>query len=190
MKIRRRAIVLIEHAAMTTKERNLLTYRKAESEAEELLIAAGIYFVRPTIWEVLVEYFERYDAPTDVLYEGLDAERIFSVVSEYYDRNGWPLAVVNISFPEYAEEIANGKIEKAQVKMNGTVWVVHKSDKDTFPSDPHAHDYENNVKLDLGTGIIYRGRNPYKKISKKELITLRGEINSRLPELILPVIGC
>ncbi len=180
---------ILKYIAMTAKEENLLAYRKAESEAEGLLIAAGIYFGRPTIWEILVEYFERYDTPTDILCEGLGGEGIFSVVSEYYDRNGWPVAVLDIAVPVYAEELAKGKIEKAQIKINGTVWVAHRSDKDTFPSDPHVHDYDNNVKLDLGTGMIFRGRKPYKRMAKKELLALRGEINSRLPGLVLPVIA-
>ena len=171
---------------MTAKEEKLIGYLKAESSAEQLLREAGLYFDRPTIWEVLVEYFEKYDTPTDVLYEELSGEQIFSIISEYYDRNGRPVVTANVDAEEYLDEITDGKIDKAQIKIDGTVWTVHRSDRDSFPSNPHAHDYDNHVKLDLGTGLIYRGKEPYKIMSKKELKALRYEISSRLPDLQLP----
>jgi hypothetical protein len=171
---------------MTEKEKKLMAYHKAEVEAERLLKDAGIFFKVPSIWAVLVEYFEKYDIPTDVLNEELDGERIFEIISEYYDRNGLPVTAVEVLVQDYAEEIREGKIEKANIKVDGTVWVIHKSDKDPFPSNPHAHDYSNNAKLHLGTGVIYRGKDPYKKMSKRELTMLRSEIISRFPEMSLP----
>ncbi len=49
-------------------------------------------------------------------------------------------------------------ILEARVKVAGKIWTIHKNDKDTFPSQPHAHNYENGEKLDLHTGDIYVGK--------------------------------
>jgi hypothetical protein len=171
---------------MTEKEKKLRGYQNAEDEGKKKLEQAGLYYKKPSIWQVLIEHFQNYDVPTDVLFENLTGERIFDIVSQYYTRNGRPMEVIDVEVSEYVQVVSEGKIEKAQIRSNGCCWVIHRNDQDTFPSNPHAHDYDNNVKLDLGSGMIYRKKDPYKKMSKKELMTLRNLIRAKLPDLPLP----
>ena len=76
---------------------------------------------------------------------------------------------------------------KAQIKENGMIRIIHKYDKDPFPSNPHAHCIEHNIKLDLTNGKYFRNKAFLGKISKKELISIREKANKyyngMLPEL-------
>lgn len=45
--------------------------------------------------------------------------------------------------------------QKVKVKAAGAVWYIHRYDADPFPSNPHAHNAEQNVKLDLSNGKCY-----------------------------------
>ena len=49
-------------------------------------------------------------------------------------------------------------LDEERVKHNGEIWIIHKSDKDPFPSNPHAHNYEKRLKMDLGSGELYKER--------------------------------
>ncbi len=70
-----------------------------------------------------------------------------------------------------------GRIEtKIQVKSKGLVWRVHKYDPDPFPSNPHAHNFEQNLKLHLGTGEFYRARKSMGHMKRKDLLELRSKI--------------
>lgn len=65
------------------------------------------------------------------------------------------------------------------VKVNGEVWTIHKYDADPFPSDPHAHNFDHNLKLDLNTGACYRGRVFRFTLPRKELIEIRSRCEQR-----------
>ena len=45
-----------------------------------------------------------------------------------------------------------------KVKVKGECWIIHKNDRDPFPSNPHAHNYDSFAAygLDLGTGRLYQ----------------------------------
>lgn len=64
------------------------------------------------------------------------------------------------------------------VKRSGYIRVFHKTDTDQWPSAPHAHDYEKNLKLDALTGDIYDAgtRQCCKKLSAKELGRIHDEL--------------
>ena len=62
---------------------------------------------------------------------------------------------------------------KARFKNNGLIWVIHKNDLDPFPSNPHAHQLENNLKLDLSNGNCYKKKELITTIKKKELLSIR-----------------
>lgn len=62
---------------------------------------------------------------------------------------------------------------KVQVKVRNRKWVIHKYDKDPFPSRPHAHLIDEGIKLDLYTGILYRGKAQIEKVKEKELLEIR-----------------
>lgn len=78
---------------------------------------------------------------------------------------------------------------KAEIKSKGLVWIIHKYDADPFPSNPHAHELENNIKLDLSTGKCYRNRKHIYTLKSKDLLNIRNKvINEKgiaLPPLIL-----
>ena len=59
------------------------------------------------------------------------------------------------------------------IKDNGLIWIIHKNDKDPFPSIPHAHCLDQNLKLDLGNGNYFRNRELLGRLKKKELISIR-----------------
>jgi hypothetical protein len=77
-----------------------------------------------------------------------------------------------------------GKAPQFQKKVGGYIWRVHKSDPDRWPSDPHAHDYNAGVKLDVESGYVYdvRTRKQVAKISKSELVEIRREIERKFPD--------
>jgi hypothetical protein len=64
-------------------------------------------------------------------------------------------------------------IYEEQVKFEGEQWVVHKNDADPFPSSPHAHNYESGLKMHLGTGELYYGKNMAGKLRKKNFLRFR-----------------
>ncbi|MBK7481893.1 MAG: hypothetical protein IPI72_03985 [Flavobacteriales bacterium] len=64
-------------------------------------------------------------------------------------------------------------INEKEIKVRGQNWSIHKNDADPFPSDPHAHDYETGLKLDLTNGNLYRKRAFVVSITKKKLMAIR-----------------
>ncbi len=78
-------------------------------------------------------------------------------------------------------------ITEAMVKNDGCVWIIHKNDSDPFPSNPHAHNEESGLKLDLSNGKLYlRKEFAGEKIGKKELLKIRNIANEKnipLPSL-------
>ena len=78
---------------------------------------------------------------------------------------------------------------KVQIKSRGIIWVIHKYDADPFPSNSHAHQIDNNIKLDLSNGKCYRKREYLFSIGKKELKAIRMVANrtfkGKLPVLSL-----
>lgn len=76
---------------------------------------------------------------------------------------------------------------KVRIKSKGLIWVIHLYDQDPFPSNPHAHQLENNIKLDLSNGKCYKVRRYIYTLNKKDLLLLRQEagrvFKGELPEL-------
>lgn len=76
---------------------------------------------------------------------------------------------------------------KVRIKSKGLIWIIHMYDKDPFPSNPHAHQLENNIKLDLSNGKCYKVRKYICTLKKKDLLRIRQEakkiFKGRLPEL-------
>ena len=76
---------------------------------------------------------------------------------------------------------------KVRIKNKGIIWIIHRYDSDPFPSNPHAHQIGNNIKLDLSNGKCYQYRKLIHVIRKKELLQIREAAmkvyKGRLPEL-------
>ncbi len=64
---------------------------------------------------------------------------------------------------------------KAKFKSKGTIWLIHKYDRDPFPSSPHAHQLENNIKLDLSNGRCYKIKKYIYTINRRDLTAIREE---------------
>ncbi|ADB38344.1 hypothetical protein [Spirosoma linguale] len=64
---------------------------------------------------------------------------------------------------------------KVRIKSKGLIWIIHMYDKDPFPSNPHAHQLENNIKLDLSNGKCYKVRHYIHTLDKKDLLHIREE---------------
>jgi len=76
---------------------------------------------------------------------------------------------------------------KARFKHDNVVWYIHKNDVDPFPSNPHAHDTDQNFKLNLSNGDLWKVKRCVKRIKKKHLMQIRQKaaqvIEGELPEL-------
>jgi len=67
------------------------------------------------------------------------------------------------------------KLEEIRLKAAGEIWDIHQNDADPFPSNPHAHNVETRLKLDLSNGDLYRRAQKLKEIvTKKDLLTIRA----------------
>lgn len=74
---------------------------------------------------------------------------------------------------------------KIRIKSKGQIWVIHKYDADPFPSNPHAHDLINNIKLDLSNGKCYRIKEHIYTIKRKDLLLIRKKIQNET-SILLP----
>lgn len=72
----------------------------------------------------------------------------------------------------YPENSRRNIFEK-RVKAKGQIWELHKNDADPFPSNPHAHNYETGLKLDLSNGNLYKKKTITDSINKSRLLDLR-----------------
>ena len=106
-----------------------------------------------------------------------DVEFTLEELEGYVARAGTfvPIAEVELDEPL----VFKGMFEwKADVKIKGQRWRIHKTDADPFPSDPHAHNYDQNLKLHLGTGELYRGRKMKYVLSRRIFYELRARFTA------------
>ena len=79
------------------------------------------------------------------------------------------------------------RLDEITIKKDGQIWRIHKNDDDPFPSNPHAHNLESGLKLDLSTGKLYYKRGDMSKtISRKDLLAIRSKITKiQLPPITI-----
>ncbi|MFC0776961.1 hypothetical protein [Flavobacterium sp. HJSW_4] len=77
-------------------------------------------------------------------------------------------------FPEGVKS----SLREKQIKVKGEIWELHKNDADPFPSNPHAHNYETGLKLDLSNGNLYKKKNIDSSINKKKLLNIREKFTN------------
>lgn len=112
-----------------------------------------------------------------------DVEFTLEELEGYVDRAGTfvPIAEVELDEPL----IFKGMFEwKVDVKMKGQRWRVYQNDADPFPSDPHAHNLDQLVKLHFGTGGLYRGRKFEDVLTRKNFLDLRERFAAK--GIVLP----
>ncbi|HCN84427.1 MAG TPA: hypothetical protein DIT07_12520 [Sphingobacteriaceae bacterium] len=123
-----------------------------------------------------------YEFPTDMYHFKPDYDSLFEYLKEF-----------QFEFIKEEFETSSGDIHyshivryKATIKSNGIVWRLHKFDKDDFPSSPHAHNIDSNLKLHLGNGKVFKKKQQVGTIPYKEFATIRDKFISRgfeLPKL-------
>lgn len=111
-----------------------------------------------------------------------DMDLTYDSIKEIYQQSGeykaQPIVLATVELPEtIIPEDTEQAINEQQVRHCGEVWVIHRNDADPFPSDPHAHNYESNLKLHLGTGNLYLKKRIVGKVGRKELIAIREKIS-------------
>jgi hypothetical protein len=77
--------------------------------------------------------------------------------------------------------------KKILIKEKGLIWVIHNYDKDPFPSNPHAHCIDQNLKLDLSNGNYYRNRKLKGRLRKKDFLSLRTKVETAFPGELPPL---
>ncbi|HOT73346.1 MAG TPA: hypothetical protein PLX18_08290 [Anaerohalosphaeraceae bacterium] len=74
------------------------------------------------------------------------------------------------------------RLDEVTIRRDGQVWRIYKNDSDPFPSNPHAHNIESGLKLDLSNGrLYYRNTDTGKSISKRDLLAIRAQMKNIAP---------
>jgi hypothetical protein len=171
---------------MSEQQKHLMDYLSNSKVALEKLQEKGFTFLDSSfVWQILIYELGYSEIPTEVLFHNLSSEDIISHITEYFEKNGLPVKNITIDSSIIPESLNNDLI-KAQIKFKGEIWTIHKNDRDTFPSQPHAHNYNRQYKLHLGNGKLFRNKNEVGNINKKDLITLREKITTQIIEIKLP----
>lgn len=124
----------------------------------------------------------------DLLHQDVDSEMIETLL-RHYDFTSRPERLCEV---ELSESILPTHypiaLREAKVKLKGEIWVAYKYDRDPFPSNPHAHNYDRKLKMHLGTGDLYAGKDrvPCERIKKADLLTLRMLITQKNASISLP----
>lgn len=150
--------------------------REATLGADRLADARGEPVEYRAVLDALVDVLELEGQP-GLLGRDLTAESIEKLLMDYDFSKLHPVLLCEVVLDHsiLPAQIPRRLIE-VTVKAKGEVWRIHKSDPDPFPSDPHAHNTETNLKLDMKTGALYRGtqKQDY-KVSKKDLKFINSE---------------
>lgn len=177
----------------TIKEKKLKYYIASEAKAYDLLRQEFPFLEKGDIWLILqIELLINDNVPTDLIFKDLNEESIAEAIRAFYKKNG--IALGQVQFPFEPEPLASNInadkniLEKGKIAFKNKIWMIHKNDQDPFPSDPHAHEYSNNLKLCLACGKIYRGKERVNEYRNKDFLKLRGLIENRIPNIKLPKI--
>ena len=167
------------------QEETLYKYLAESDKAQQLLENVHNLKLRDyEIYKVLIDYFDVSDIPTKVFSKSLEADQIVDIILSC-NLSGQNL-ITSITMEKSILPDNLGHLEKAWIKFKGEVWEIHKTDVDNFPSNPHAHNYQTNRKLHLGSGELFHKRDYVGKIKKKNLLLLRKRITQKVIDIQLP----
>jgi len=170
---------------MSQREELLKEYLKNQDTVHQILVTQGMEFLKADdIWTIIqseleIEYFE-------VIHTRLSADSILEIVVRHVNRNGRFLGKVIQALNKEDIDwlpVVSDYIEKAIIQNNGRVWVIHQNDADPHPSMPHAHNYQQNLKLDLYSGKLYRKKTYVGKMKEKERSELVRKIKATSPNI-------
>lgn len=125
--------------------------------------------------------------PTDLLDFELTRHEIVSVLSAFDFRAYFPVLLAEIAF---RNSIIPASVpthcQEQTVRRHGEVWRVHRTDSNSFPSNPHAHNLDSGLKLHLGTGQLFRKKFLVGRIRLKDLLAILGQLTGfALPPLAI-----
>lgn len=170
---------------ISEKQALFLAFEKASTAACKILQDEKFPFLtQEHIWHILIYELDHQEQPTDIIWHRLTTDDIVVLVKAYFLKYGLPVA-------DFNTDTSTGEItqvlEKATIKIDGHIYKIYKNDLDPLPSQPHAHDLIEHVKIHLGTGEKYRNSWPIgKKLHRKDLKELRAMIHQQMPDLTLP----
>lgn len=171
---------------MREKEKLYFEYLSNSEKAITRLLKLGYATIDASaVWNILAYELEHYDIPTEIIFENLSEDDIYRHVKNYFNSYGKSLGSVKSSFSLIPDELVDD-LTKGRVKIGGEIWDVHKTDKDPFPSNPHAHNLESKYKVDLSNGDLYRKTNKIGNMRRKEFLLLRELIAKKIKDIILP----
>jgi hypothetical protein len=174
---------------MTEKQQILYYYiQESDKAIDQISKTNGIEVDSSRIWQILTDHFDFYDNPVEIIYKKLDSDSIYDIIVNNYLHYLSPITEIEIDYTIIPEDLIDDSIIKGIIKLKGEVWEVHKHDKDEFPSNPHAHNYEYGLKLHLGTGVLYKKKNMVGSIRKKDLLKLRNLIEQKFASITLPTL--
>jgi len=138
-----------------------------------LVIIQGIQIDAGDVQLALMELFGIKDE-SELPEKNLSASQIIELLFDYDFRRSDPeiLAQVTLEKSIVPDGMVYLLTEKT-VRHGGEIWRIHKCDADPFPSNPHAHNVETGLKLDLATGGLYLKKQLVKTITMKELQDIR-----------------
>jgi hypothetical protein len=171
---------------MSERENLLKGYINNANAATEYLNAMGISYTSDEIYRILIYEYDCCEIYAEIFYKGLTKEQIIADIVAYQSTNGDRAGVIKLSDSILPDDLFEDELEKARIKMSGEIWEIHMNDKDTFPSNPHAHNYERQLKLHLGNGRLYRKTEWIDKIRPKEFKLLRMVIEENIAGIKLP----
>jgi len=171
---------------MPNREDLLKNYFVVSNDALNELQCKGYLFLnKDLLWQILIYELECSENPTEIIILNLSSSDIVEYATAYIEKYGFPLTEICLE-QSIIPSLLLDEISKAQIKSNGEVWTIHKSDKDNWPSNPHAHNYEKQYKLNLSTGELYRNKERVGLVKHKEFIKLREIIFKQIPYIKLP----
>ncbi len=152
---------------MTGKKKKLEKYLQKFDDAKEFLVKKfNEEFSSEYLSSLLGHYFNSNNVHEFLIFH----EEIDSINLKVILENEIGSVIGEIKFDSQDFKfISIDSIEKAKIKENGRIWIIHNSDRDPKPSKPHAHNYESNLKLHLGTGEYYRNDHKLGTLPKTNL---------------------
>lgn len=170
---------------MSDREYMVIKYQKRFEEAKLFLEEKYNREFAPSFLSALLgHHFDSDDVHTYLIFHpNIDSIDLVNILVDEFENI---LGTFNFNLSN-VESLISDRIEKARIKDNGLIWIIHNNDKDPFPSKPHAHEYTINIKLHLRTGECYRKGKVIQKLGKKEFQRLLQKIESegmKLPQII------
>ena len=100
-------------------------------------------------------------------------------IIDIYNSSGFVKLDEFTTFKTFLPEGTPGRLDEEKIKKSGEIWIVHKTDKDPFPSNPHAHNVQTGHKFHIGNGKLFNRHNKplNKQISKKDLKFIRNRLS-------------